>query len=293
MKNRFKGSVLLLLATIIWGSAFVAQSAGMDLIEPFTFQTVRCLLAVIVLIPAIALFDKKEQKRFCAEWKDPSLWKSGLICGCALFVATSLQQIGLVYTDAGKAGFITAMYIVIVPIIGLFFKKKPSFMAVISILIAVVGLYLLSCVGVSQINIGDIYMAGCAVAFAVQITFIDRYAAKVDSLRLNCIQSLVVTLLSSVFMLLTETPQLHSVIACWLPLCYAGVLSMGAAYSLQILGQKELEPTAASLLMSLESVFAVLSGWLILNERLTTWETVGCVLVFASVIHSQLHPRKK
>lgn len=293
MKKQLKGSLYLLLATIIWGCAFVAQSAGMDLIGPFTFQAVRCLLAIIALVPVIALFDRVEHKVFLSEWKDRSLWKSGLICGAALFVATGLQQLGLVYTDAGKAGFLTAMYIVFVPIIGLFFKKKPSFMAVISILIAVAGLFLLSCMGVSRINIGDIYLVGCAVAFAVQITFVDRYAAKVDSLRLNCIQSLVCTVLSTVFMFLTETPRLEPILDCWVPLCYTGILSLGAAYSLQILGQKELEPTTASLIMSLESVFAVLSGWLILNERLTVWESIGCVLVFTSVILSQLHPRRK
>ena len=293
MKEKFKGTSLLLLATVIWGSAFVAQSAGMVLIGPFTFQTVRCLLAVIALIPVIVLLDGKERTQFFKKWLDKDLWKSGIICGIALFVAQSLQQVGLVYTDAGKAGFITAMYIVIVPILGLFLKKKPSVSAVISVVIAVIGLYLLSCVGVNKINIGDIFMAGCAVAFAVQITFIDRYAMNVDSLRLNCIQALVVTVLSAVFMIFTEKPHLQPIVDCWLPLCYAGILSMGVAYSLQIIGQKALEPTTASLIMSLESVFAVLSGWLVLNERLKPWELAGCILVFISVILSQISFKKK
>lgn len=293
MKKQLKGSLFLLLATVIWGSAFVAQSAGMDLIEPFTFQTIRCFLAVAALLPVIYIFDGKGRKHYFRKWADKKLWKTGTICGGALFIATSLQQIGLVYTDAGKAGFITAMYIVIVPILGLFFKNKPSAIAVISILLATVGLYLLSCVGVSRINIGDMLIAGCAVAFAVQITFVDRYAAEVDSLRLNCIQAFIVAVLSAIFMFFTEAPKLEPVLNCWLPLCYAGILSMGAAYSLQIMGQKSLEPTAASLIMSLESVFAVLSAWLILNERLTLWETLGCVLVFLSVILSQLQPHKK
>ena len=292
-KNSIRGSVLLLLATVLWGSAFVAQSAGMDMIGPFTFQTIRCFLAVVVLIPVIAVFDGRDRKNFFREWKDKSLWKTGIICGFALFIATSLQQIGLVYTDAGKAGFITAMYIVIVPVFGLFYKKKPSPAAIVSILIAVVGLYLLSCVGVTQINIGDILLAGCAVAFAVQITFIDRYAAGVDSLRLNWIQALVVTVLSAIFMAFSESPKLQPVLDCWLPLCYAGILSMGAGYSLQIIGQKYLEPTAASLIMSMESVFAVISGWLILNERLSFWETAGCILVFTAVILSQLPTRHR
>ncbi len=288
MKQKLKGSLLLVLATVIWGSAFVAQSAGMDLIGPFTFQTVRCLLAVIVLIPTIFLIDGKERGQFLHKWADKSLWKTGIICGCALFVAQSLQQVGLVYTDAGKAGFITAMYIVIVPLLGIFFKRKPSSAAVISIIIAVIGLYLLSCVGVSQINIGDIMMACCAVAFAVQITIVDRFAANLDSIRLNCIQALVVTVLSAVFMFFTEKPQIQPIVNCWLPLCYAGVLSMGLAYSLQIIGQKSLEPTTASLIMSLESVFALITAWLILHEQLNPWELAGCILVFAAVILSQI-----
>lgn len=293
MKDKLKGSLLLVLATVIWGSAFVAQSAGMDLIGPFTFQTVRCFLAVVALIPVIYLLDGKERKHFIGKWSDKKLWHTGALCGIALFVAQSLQQVGLVYTDAGKAGFITAMYIVIVPILGIFLKRKPSIAAVISIFIAVAGLYLLSCVGVTQINIGDVLMLLCAVAFAVQITIVDRFAGDLDSIRLNCIQALVVTVLSAVFMFLTEKPQIQPIVNCWLPLCYAGVLSMGAAYSLQIVGQKSLEPTTASLIMSLESVFAVITAWLILHERLTPWETAGCILVFSAVIISQIPFKRK
>ncbi len=289
MKKQAKGSILLLLATVIWGSAFVAQSAGMDMIGPFTFQTVRCFLAVLALLPAIAVFDRKD---FLKKWRDPQLWKAGLVCGCALFVAAGLQQYALQDTDAGKAGFITAMYIVFVPILGLFFRKKPTFWAIISIVIAIVGLYLLSCVGVESVNVSDILLLGCAVAFAVQITFVDRYAAQVDPLRLNCIQALVVTALSAIPMLLFEKPAFSAITDSWLPLFYAGVMSMGVAYSLQIIGQKVLEPTTASLIMSLESVFAALSGWLILNQTLSPWELAGCCLVFVAVILSQL-PSKK
>ena len=293
MKDKLKGSLLLALATVIWGSAFVAQSAGMDLIGPFTFQTVRCFLAVVALIPVILLLDGKERKSFIRKWANIKLWKTGIICGIALFFAQSLQQVGLVYTDAGKAGFITAMYIVIVPIIGIFLKRKPTVAAVISIFIAVAGLYLLSCVGVSQINTGDVLMLLCAVAFAVQITIVDRLASDLDSIRLNCIQALVVTVLSAVFMFFSEKPQIQPIANCWLPLCYAGILSMGAAYSLQIIGQKSLEPTTASLIMSLESVFAVVTAWLILNERLTPWETAGSILVFSAVILSQISFKRK
>ena len=292
MKSRIKGSLCLLLGTVIWGSAFIAQSVGMDHIGPFTFQTIRCALAVIFLLLTATLFDLKKYGFYgsLARWKNPALWKAGLICGAALFVAASLQQVGLVYTDAGKAGFITAMYIVLVPVIGLFLHRKPPKTIVISVLLAVLGLYLLSCMGVSGINVGDLLLMGCALAFAVQITFIDRFASELDGLRLNCIQALVVTLLSLPLMLFTETVEGASILACWPSLAFAGILSMGVAYTLQIVGQKHLEPAAASLIMSLESVFAALGGWLVLNETMTLWELTGCALVFAAVILSQLSP---
>ena len=290
MKNKLQGSICLLFTTLIWGSAFIAQSVGMDYIGPFTFQALRCGLAVLFLIPVIFLFDlgKKDASSFVARWKNAKLWKTGILCGCALFVAASLQQIGLQYTDAGKAGFITAMYIVLVPLCGLFLKKKPPVSAIISVVIAVVGLYLLSCAGVNRINKGDLYLMGCALSFAVQITLIDVLAGDLDGLRLNCIQSLVASLLSIPLMLLTETPTMSTILLCWLPICYAGILSSGVAYSLQIIGQKDLDPTAASLIMSLESVFAALFGWLLLHEVMNPTELCGCLLVFAAVVLSQL-----
>ena len=288
MKKQLSGSISLLAATLIWGSAFIAQSVGMEHIGPFTFQTIRCGLAVLFLVPLSFLFDKGNRKVFREKWRDPKLWKAGCICGCALFVAASLQQVGLVYTDAGKAGFLTAMYIVLVPVLGLFLKQKPPKTTVFSVILAVAGLYLLSCLGVSEINKGDLLMMGCALAYAVQITCIDRLASDLDGLRLNCVQALVVTVLSVPFMAFTETVDVGNILICWLPLCYAGILSMGVAYTLQIVGQKHLEPTTASLIMSLESVIAALCGWLILKETMTVPELLGCGLVFAAVIISQL-----
>lgn len=291
MNRQLKGTFALLFATIIWGSAFIAQSVGMEYIGPFTFQTVRCLLAVIFLFPLSYLFEK-DKKQFPSKWKNPKLWKTGAVCGTALFVAAGLQQMGLVYTSAGKAGFITAMYIVLVPVAGLFLKQRPPLSAWLSVAIAVAGLYLLSCVGVTQINKGDLLLLGCALGFTVQITLIDRLAGDLDGIRLNCVQSLTCAALSALCMLATETPDVQNILNCWLPLGYAGILSMGVAYSLQIIGQKELNPTTASLLMSLESVFAVLFGWLILNEAMTPYEFAGCCLVFAAVILSQI-PTKR
>lgn len=294
MKEQLKGSLALLCATVIWGFAFIAQSVGMDLIGPFTFQMVRCLLAVVFLIPCAFVLDlgKCSMKESAKKWKNPRLWKAGILCGCALFVASSLQQIGLVYTDAGKAGFITAMYIVLTPLLGLFLGRKIKKSTAFSVLMAVAGLYLLSCMGVTEINKGDLYLMGCALAFAVQITCIDHFAAGLDGFRMNCIQALTVAVISVPFVFLTETIDMGNLLACWGPLCFAGCLSMGLAYSLQIVGQKAMEPTTASLIMSLESVFAALGGWWLLHERMSTPELVGCGLVFAAVVLSQL-PEKK
>lgn len=295
MNKQIKGSIALLTATFIWGTAFIAQSVGMELVGPFTFQGLRCLLAVLFLVPVTFLFDKKKGigSQSVTLWKEPRLWKSGIICGLALFVAASLQQIGLVYSDAGKAGFITAMYIVTVPLLGVFVGMRPSRNALISVAVAVLGLYLLSCVGVSQVNIGDIFLVGCAVAFAVQILCIDKLAGGLDGLRVNCIQALVVLTLSIPCAFLTEKIDLSAIQACAVPIAYAGIMSMGIAYSLQIIGQQDVEPTTASLLMSLESVFAALAGWLLLHETMTPWELLGCALVFGAVIFSQLPSKKK
>lgn len=290
MKKQLSGVIALLGATVIWGSAFIAQSVGMDKIGPFTFQAVRCFLAVVFLFPASALFSKG--KPFWKSWADPALWRSGVICGLALFAASSLQQIGLVYTDAGKAGFLTAMYIVFVPFLGLFVGHRPGRNALLSLIPAIVGLYLLSCTSVSGINKGDVLLLLCAVAFSVQILLIDRHCAGLDGLKLNCIQALVVAVLSVPWALLTETVDASRIASCWLPLGYAGVLSMGVAYTLQIVGQKGVAPSAAALLMSLESVFAALFGWLLLHETMTRAEGLGCALVFAAVVISQL-PEKK
>ena len=290
MKKQLSGVIALSGATVIWGSAFIAQSVGMDKIGPFTFQAVRCFLAVVFLFPASALFSKG--KPFWKSWADPALWRSGVICGLALFAASSLQQIGLVYTDAGKAGFLTAMYIVFVPFLGLFLGQKPGRNALLSLIPAIVGLYLLSCTSVSGINKGDVLLLLCAVAFSVQILLIDRHCAGLDGLKLNCIQALVAAVLSVPWALLTENVDASRIASCWLPLGYAGVLSMGVAYTLQIVGQKRVAPSAAALLMSLESVFAALFGWLLLHETMTRAELLGCLLVFAAVVISQL-PEKK
>ena len=292
MKNKLRGSLAILIATVIWGSAFIAQSVGMDYIGPFTFQTMRSVLAVPFLIIVIFLIERDPAKSI-KKWMQPELWKAGLPCGIALFIAAGLQQMGIVHTTAGKAGFITAMYIVLVPILGIFLHKKPPITSWIGVVLAVIGLYLLSCAGVSQINIGDVYLLGCALGYAVQITLVDQMGSAVDGLRLNCVQSLFCGIFSGTVMFLTEEPVLSNILACWIPLVYAGIFSLGIAFSLQIIGQQHLEPTPAALIMSLESVFAVLFGWLLLHERMSPAELSGCVLVFIAVILSQVPVKKK
>lgn len=296
MKKSISGSIMLLLATIIWGSAFVSQSVAMEHLPPFSFQAIRCAVAVIGLIPVIAIFDRfqNDGKTFFSRWADKRLWLAGLLCGIPLFLACNLQQLGLAEdTDPGKSGFLTAMYIVIVPIIGLFRKKKPTIMIPISVVLAVVGLYFLSCMGVTSISAGDILTLCCALMFAIQITFVDIFVQNVDALRLNALQALVCTVLSAAIAVFTEEPTWDGVAGCVLPIAHTGLLSMGAGYALQILGQKHLEPNISSLIMSLESVFAVLFGWLILGDLLSFWETIGCVLVFIAVILSQIELKPK
>ena len=280
-----KGIIALLVATLIWGSTFVAQSVGLDLIEPFTFQVGRTVLAVPFMVILLLIQNPKD---FLSSWKNPKLWKAGIPCGVALFAASGLQQMGMVHTDAGKSGFLTAMYIILVPLLGIFMMRKPSKTIYISVVLAVAGLYLLSCVGVTTINRGDLMLLGCALAFAFQILFVEIFGKGLNGVQLNCAQCIVNGVLSAIVMLLFEEPNMEAITACWLPLMYAGILSMGVAFTLQIVGQKYLDSAPASIIMSLESVFAVLAGWLILGETMTTAETIGCVLMFAAVILSQI-----
>ena len=295
MKNQLKGLISLLLCTVIWGSAFVSQSLGMEHIGPFTFQTVRCFLAVIALLPVILISDyiKKDSNRFFQKWADKKLWKAGILCGIPLFIACNLQQLGIAEdTDPGKSAFLTAMYIVLVPILGIFQGKKPTKWIPLCVLLAVAGLYFLSCMGVTSVSVGDLLLLGCALAFAFQIILIEKYAQSIDALRLNAIQALVCAVASTIVMIFTEKPQLNNILACAVPLIHAGVFSMGIAYSLQIIGQRYMESTTSSLIMSLESGFAVLFGWLIMKKTLTKWELIGCGLLFTAVILSQLPDKK-
>lgn len=283
-----------MLTTIIWGSAFSAQSAAMDHIGPFTFQAARCALAALALIPIILIADiiRKDGRNFFKKWADPKLWKAGILCGIPLCLACNLQQIGLVDTSAGKSGFITAMYIVFVPLIELFTRKKPSFMVPISVSIAVVGLYFISCAGITSIQASDLITVLCAIMFAVQITFVGIYAKDIDALRLNTVQALICTVLSAIFMAFTEKPTVDGLIITLPELAYVGILSMGIGYFLQIYAQKHLSSTPAALIMSLESVCAAIFGVILLHESMSNEEILGATLIFIAVILSQIPVEK-
>ena len=293
-KGNLRSSALLLLTACIWGVAFVAQSVGMEYVGPFTFNFVRSILGGLVLIPCI-FFLKREKKAKAEKVSEEekkaqrkTLLAGGICCGVALCLASNFQQIGIQYTTVGKAGFITACYIVIVPVIGLFMKKKCSPMIWLSVLLAVVGLYLLCINEQFSIGYGDILVFVCAILFSVHILIVDYFSPKVDGVKMSCIQFLVCGLLSGIAMLFAEQPQLSAVLLAWKPIAYAGIMSCGVGYTLQIVGQKGMDPTIASLILSLESCISVLAGWLLFGQTLSIREGLGCVAMFAAIILAQL-----
>lgn len=283
--TQVKKSLVLLLTATIWGTAFVAQSVGMDYVEPFTFTFARSIVGGIVLIPVIWFFSRGQKR--------PILTKEeligGICCGLALCAASNFQQIGIVHTTVGKAGFITALYVVIVPILGIFLKKKASFIIWISVGLSVVGLYLLCMTGDSlRLAYGDFLVLVCALLFSIHIMIIDYFSPKGDVVRISCVQFFVCGIVSGVIMLFVEDVSVGNIMAAKMPILYAGVLSSGVAYTLQIVGQKDMNPTVASLILCLESVISALAGWVILHEALTTRELLGCLLMFAAIVLAQL-----
>ena len=299
MNQKAKSSLLLLLTAFIWGSSFVAQRTGIEYIGPFTMNSIRSFLGALVLLPVIKVMDiqrsksienvSQTQKEKNQSRKDLIL--GGICCGIALTIASSLQQIGMLYTTAGKSGFITALYILIVPIIGLFMKKHVGIKTWIGVALAVLGMYFISVQEGFSISRGDFLTFLCAIVFAIHILIIDHFSPKVDGVKLSCIQFAVCGILCACPMVFIERPRIAQILTAWLPIAYAGIMSCGVAYTLQIVAQKGIDPTVASLIMSLESVFAALSGWLILHEHLSTRELFGCILVFVAIILAQLPDR--
>ncbi len=298
-KLQLRNSFLLLLTAAIWGVAFVAQSVGMDYVGPFTFNMIRSVIGGIVLIPCIFLLDKispKEKKELSAKEQKKerkTLLTGGICCGILLAFATNFQQIGIQYTTVGRAGFITACYIIIVPLIGItFFKKKCRSTIWLAVILALVGLYLLCITEEFSIGYGDFLVLVCSFLFSLHILVIDYFSPLVDGVKMSCIQFFVCGIVSGIPALFTETIVWTNVLQAWMPVLYAGVMSCGVAYTLQIVGQKNMNPTVASLILSLESCIAVLAGWIILGESLTSREVKGCILMFAAIVLAQI-PEKK
>lgn len=303
MSKKMQSNILLLITAFIWGSSFVAQKSGMDFIEPFTYNGIRTFIGGLVLIPVIYIMGRKKDKDSSKPVEVSEADKAkekkllligGISCGVALFIASSFQQFGVSYTTAGKAGFITTLYVVIVPIISLLIGKKVRPIMWLCVAMGAVGLYLLSITsGSFKLQFGDMLILICAVFFSLHIMVIDYFSPKVDGVKLSCVQFLVSGILGLICMVLFEEPDINAILDCWLPILYAGVLSCGIGYTLQVVAQKHAEATVASLILSLESVFSVICGVIILSESMSARELTGCAIIFAAVIIAQLPSKEE
>ena len=289
-KSQIKNCIFLFLAATIWGVAFVAQSVAADYIKPFTFNAIRCLIGGFVLIPIVIFFSGKGKGEGLPDAPDgrnqlfnKDALIGGLVCGLCLFAGAMLQQFGIELSTAGKAGFITAFYIVLVPVAGVFLHQKIRSVVWVCVGLALTGLYLLCIKEGFSVGMGDLYLLLCALAFTGHILFIDYFVQKVNGVLLSMEQFFVCGILCSVFMFLFEKPDLHQIYLARVPILYAGIMSCGVAYTFQIVGQKDMNPAVASLILSLESVISALAGWLILKERLTPKELAGCCLMFVAI----------
>lgn len=295
-RKELKSGALLFLAAFIWGVAFVAQSVGMNYVGPFTFNGCRFLLGGLVLTPLAVL--RKHRYEGSSDFQSKTLEEQkkhnkttlvgGMCCGAALCTASCFQQTGMLYTSVGKAGFITALYIVLVPVLGIFIKKKAAPIVWAGVVLAAIGAYFLCITESFSVNFGDVLVFICAVCFSVHILIIDHFAPKADGVALSCIQFWFSGVVCMGIALFREHIQVFSIVQAAVPILYAGVMSCGVAYTLQIIGQKNMKPSVASLILSLESVISVLAGWVILHEVLTGRQLFGCVLVFAAVILAQV-----
>lgn len=293
MKNvSLKNSFLLFTAAFIWGIAFVAQSVGMDYMGPLSFNGARFLMGSAVLFPFIIYRRKKNKKEGIPPADTKTTLTGGICCGLALCAAALMQQFGIMYTTVGKAGFITTLYIILVPIFGIFLRKKVPGKVWIGAVIAAFGMYLLCMSEKLALSKGDGFVFICAILFSVHILIIGYFSPKADGVELSCIQFLTAGLIASTGACIFEQPAISNFMAGIIPLAYAGIMSSGVAYTLQVIGQKNMDPTVASLILSMESVVSVLAGWVILGQALNARELSGCVLVFAAVILVQL-PEKK
>ena len=283
-RNKIKGNLIMLLTALVWGIGFVAQSAGMELIGANTFNGIRMLVGSLVLLP-LAILSRKKSK----ELSSKTLLIGGIVCGCLLCAASTIQTWALAYTTAGKSGFITAMYIIFVPIIGIFMKQRITARTIICALIAVFGMYLLCVSGnVGSVNFGDIMTLVCAIIFSFHIIAVDYFSPDVNAVQFSCLQFFVCGIINILLMFLFENPSFAVIKECTIPILYSGLFACGIGYALQPVGQRYAEPTTASILMSMESVFALLSGIIILGDAPSITELIGCFIMFAAIILIQL-----
>lgn len=291
--NKTKSNLMLLLCAMIWGSAFVAQSAGMDHIGPWTFNAMRSLIGGFTLLLLMPFLDRvRKVRKEEAHANNKALLTGGIACGFVLCFASYFQQTGIQYTTVGKAGFLTALYTIAVPLLGIFIGKKTRPLVWLCVVISLIGFYFLSLQGSFSLSLGDGLVLIGSLLYAVHILVIDYFSPKTDGVRLSCIQFLTAGVISFIPMMIIEHPSLSAILQSAAPILYAGVLSSGAGYTLQIVGQKGADPAVASLILSLESVFAAVSGFLFLHQVLSAREVMGCVLIFLAIIISQL-PEKK
>jgi len=296
MNSKVRQIVFPTLAALIWGTAFVAQSVSTDHVGPFAFNAARSIIAFFVLWAVSAIFKKLRTKRGVPVSKSSrrDLVVGGVCCGVVLAVAANFQQAGLADTAPGKAGFITALYVVLVPVLGIFLRRRASLPVWLGAVLAAGGLYLLCIKQGFSVEGSDLLVLCCAFVFALHIMCVDYFVQKVDGMHLSCVQFLTAGLVSAVLSLIFEQQTMAGIVECILPIAYVGVFSSGVAYTLQILAQKDSDPTVVSILLSLESVFSVLAGALILGDRLSGREYIGCILMFAAVVLAQLPwPLKK
>lgn len=293
MKKSLKGPICLTLCAIFWGMAFSAQSSAMDHVEPYTFVFLRSAITCLALLISMPLLNRLNPANNAPTASNRRHLAVGALCGAFLVLATILQQVGLVTTTTAKSGFITALYIIIVPILGIFLGRKPRAAIWLGVLVSLIGLYFLCWQDTLNVNVGDLFTFGSAVVFAVHIQLIDRLGGNLNSIKLSAIQFGAAAVIACAVMLLFETPNIDGILACWTDILYVAIFSGALGYTLQIVGQKSTDPTLASLIMCLESVFAALGGWLVLGEALSGREIFGCALMLSASVIALLPGRKR
>lgn len=297
-EKQLRNTLLLLLGALIWGVAFVAQSVGSGYVGPYTFLAARSWLACVFLagLMLVRRADRRRRGTGLPFWIHPrTLFCGGALCGTALFAASAAQQAGVGSTTTAKAGFLTALYVVLVPLLGIFAGRRPGRRLCLCVVVSLIGLYLLCLAGRGSLSLtgGEWLLLLCALLFSFQIMLVDRYSPRLDGVQLSFVQFFVTAVLSTVFMLIFESPTLPQLLGAGTSILYCGILSSGVGYTLQIVGQKDLDPTIASLAMCMESVFSALAGWIVLGQTLSPVETLGCVLMFVAIVGAQIPDKKK